>query len=360
MNLKNVWPLAVALVLGLAAAFMVTRGMARARAQKGTADGTASMVVLKSAVQPGKELTADDLSVVKVAPTAVPEGAFTDVGPLTGRVVKSDMVRGQPVLESMLAPTGAASGASVLVPAGKRAISLQVDEFSGVAGMLTRGCRVDLISVIPGPDAGATLSKTVVQNVEVLAVGRELVQAKTPADGSAPPANTAAATSVTLVVTPEQAEAIQLIVNNGRPWLVLRGTSDKGEVESDGVSVVELRGEGMPGAGMFGPVPVTSESSDPPAETVTPRPVTQFYPVGPQQDRTRRKVTVIRGTSQSEVYFDAAGEIAAGSDTGTSADPFSNPVAPKAGSNEPLGPPAPETDGPKETKEAKDGKGQSI
>jgi pilus assembly protein CpaB len=321
MNLKNVWPLAVAVVLGLVAAVMVQRTVARSRVQTGT-KSTATMVVVQGPIAAGHELTAEDLTVVSVPPGATPDGSFKELAELNGRVTKVEMVRGQPVLETLLAPTGTPSGAAVLVPGGMRAITLAIDEFSGVAGMLSRGCRVDLISVIPGENTGAAMSRTVVQNVQVLAVGN---QANAQAAGDAPKAPTAA-TSVTLLVTPEQAEAVQLVMHSGRPWLVLRGTSDKDVKESTGVTVVELRGEARDGRN--GTFPVLAPPSDP-AMTV-PQPVGRNTSgdVTPRR-HAHRRVTVIRGTAQNDTYFDdqgnptdASGLPAAGADP---ADPFRGP-----------------------------------
>jgi pilus assembly protein CpaB len=63
-------------------------------------------------------------------------------------VVENRTIKGQPVVAAILAPEGAAAGLQALVPRGMRAITIEVNEFSGVAGLLTPGCRVDVIATI--------------------------------------------------------------------------------------------------------------------------------------------------------------------------------------------------------------------
>src|SRR5207253_2663044 len=103
---------------------------------------TAKVVVAKSDIQPGKELSGADLTTAEMEADRVPAGAFRDPSALSGRVCESLMVKNQPVLEQMLAPIGSGSGLQALVPAGMRAITMEVNEFSGVAGLIAPGCRV--------------------------------------------------------------------------------------------------------------------------------------------------------------------------------------------------------------------------
>src|SRR4051812_42510317 len=110
-----------------------------------------------------------------------------------------------------------------------RAMTLQVDEFSGVAGMLVPGCHVDVIAAIQGAN-GEPVARTIVQNVKVQAVGQKLTVAPPAANEQKKEnANEPAAEptrSVTLLVTPEQAEGLELACSTGRPRLVLRSGRD--------------------------------------------------------------------------------------------------------------------------------------
>src|SRR5690606_7683879 len=95
------------------------------------------IVVARGDVEPGRELTADDLTLAQVQMDLVPESAFRELSGVVGRVSETHLVKGQSIVESMLAPQGSGSGLQALIPPGMRAISVEVNEFSGVAGLIT-------------------------------------------------------------------------------------------------------------------------------------------------------------------------------------------------------------------------------
>jgi pilus assembly protein CpaB len=89
-----------------------------------------------------------------------------------------------------------------------RAITIEVNEFSGVAGMIAPGCRVDVVATIQASNNEELSSHTIVQNVSVTAVGQRVTARPDPKDD--PQQQQQAFRSVTLLCTPEEAEAIQL------------------------------------------------------------------------------------------------------------------------------------------------------
>ena len=76
-----------------------------------------------------------------LATEKAPDGSFTNAAELTGRVTTMQLVKGQPVLKALLADAGANGGLQALVPPGMRAITIEVNEFQSVAGLLTPGSR---------------------------------------------------------------------------------------------------------------------------------------------------------------------------------------------------------------------------
>jgi Flp pilus assembly protein CpaB len=175
-----------------------------------------------------------------------------------------------------------------------RAITVEINEFSGLAGHLAAGCRVDVVSTIQG-EAGETLSRTIVQNVEVRAIGR-----RNPDNDGQPEQ----VKSVTLLVKPKEAEAIELAAATGRPRLVLRGSGDNSDATSIGITVAELRGRAQ------------QKKNDPwglPVELFTPRPTTPTTPstqpvaVSPVIEMLpppTRTIKVIRAGRESEVILE--------------------------------------------------------
>ena len=235
MNLKALIPLALAVVLGLAAAFAAKNMIA----QKNTAQTNTKLtqvVVAKANIPPGTELTEADVTTVKMEADVDPQAIFTNPDDVIKRVAAQPLYKGQPVVNSLLAPKGTGGGLQALVPEGMRAITIEVNVFLGVGGFVTPGSRVDVISSMPGDKGGEMVARTIVQNVRVTAVGSHL--AMNNEDNKEP------LRSVTLIATPKEAQAIELACATGRPRLVLRSSADqKVDTSIAGVSVSELRGQ---------------------------------------------------------------------------------------------------------------------
>jgi pilus assembly protein CpaB len=244
MKVKTWIPLVLAVVLGLAALKFTRDAMSRGGSGKADDSKFVATVTAAHDIAPGQQLTAADLTTAKVEAAAIPTGSFKSPADAIDRVTNTGLVKGQTVLESLLAPKGTAAGVQALIPAGMRAMTLHVDEWTGLGGLLMPGCRVDIIAVVRSADQKDQTSRTIVQNVEVRAIGR-LITGTTPAVDPNLPAGapTPAPTSVTLLVTPEQAEAIQLASVGGKPWLALRNTNDVKSFHSEGTSVADLRGD---------------------------------------------------------------------------------------------------------------------
>jgi Flp pilus assembly protein CpaB len=178
-----------------------------------------------------------------------------------------------------------------------RAVTVEVNESSGGAGLLVQGCRVDVVATLRKGDE--TVSRTIVENVKVAAVDGRLVKEKGAAQG---------VRTITLFVSPKNAEAIELASNNGRPRLVLRNAGDNTPTGSPGMTLAELIGGIQPAA--------TAPASDafaPPqqqGEEPTTRPA--VADAGFQNSFVRRPVQIIRGGAESTIYY----EVRAGSTQG--------------------------------------------
>ena len=232
---KFLVPLIVAIVLGLGAAATVYNMMTKGK----TVTAAPSSRPRRKWSSPSARYRAwanplwdEDLTAVAVEwEESDPSGIFATPDPrLSGRVAMMPIGENQPVLVNMLADQNAGAGLQALLSDGTRAITLQVDEVSGVGGLLLPGCRVDLLTSIHEGSSDSLLTRTLVQDVKVIAVGQTL---GTPAtDGGI-------ARSVTLVVSPTQAETIELASNVGRPRLVLRSGVDHTIFSDDGIRLSE-------------------------------------------------------------------------------------------------------------------------
>src|SRR5512139_3565898 len=149
-NTRAVAMLVIAVLLGAMAVTLAAQWLGR------QADiATNRVVVAARDIQLGSPLTPDMLTSVEWPSGSLPTGAINDPAELADRVVKTPLMRGEPVLESKLAPKGTKGGLSAVIAEGKRAITVKVNEVVGVAGFALPGNHVDIM-VNTNDDHGRT------------------------------------------------------------------------------------------------------------------------------------------------------------------------------------------------------------
>jgi pilus assembly protein CpaB len=229
-NLKALGLILAALVLGLAAAAYATGWVSR---QPGVASN--KVVVAAVDIEPGSKINAEMLSTLDWPSSAMPPGAFKDVKELQDRILKLGVLRGEPLLDRKLAPAGTLGGLSAVIAEGKRAMTVRVNDVVGVAGFALPGNYVDVMvnaQQDQGPNVqGKAISKTVLERVLVLAVAQEAGR-----DDTKPKVVSA----VTLELSPQDAEKLDLARSVGTLSLVLRNQVDKQPVATAGVTKGEL------------------------------------------------------------------------------------------------------------------------
>jgi pilus assembly protein CpaB len=294
MNVKAVVPLVVALGLGVVAAKMGKDMMAKGR--QGEQTKLVKLVVAKEDLSPGSTIKDTDVTVRDLPAASASPETFASPSDLVGRVVTGQVTKGQLVTSGLLARKGSLGGAQAMVPEGMRAVTLEVNEYSGVGGLLTPGSHVDVVQTIRGKsDDDGTVARTIVENLTVIAVGRKL-STLTNANGETEPAM---AKSVTLLATPEEAEAIDLATHVGNPRLVLRNGSDVSVGNSKGVTVAELSGHDADDQATKAAPPVVAQPVKPveTAKVDVKRPAAVTY----------REVEVIRGGASTSVRVNLGG-----------------------------------------------------
>ena len=306
LNWKTWAPAAGAVGLIIVAAKMV-RSPHQDAPQPTQAAQSVRVVVVKDAVTRGQELRDDQLSMSAIGGTEVPPNAFGDRKAVVGRIATVNLSPGQRITEEVLAPQGSPSGLPALVPAGMRAVSVDVNETSGIAGMLNPGCHVDVIATVSGKD-GVVITRTIVQNVLVQAVGQRLIaETAEPREAGKPSVVVQKKTSepyrsVTLITTPKEAEMLQLAATNARMTLALRGSGDEEVYDSEGSKLRELAG--LPPEEEQPQQPTVAVN--PPADSVVPTPSNQIPTTQPSPVANAipvRVVTVIQGGKVSTVQF---------------------------------------------------------
>lgn len=190
------------------------------------------VVVASNDLSLGTSLTSTDLQIREWPENIVSRGSFRDIPDVEGRVLQTDVAAGEAILESKLAPKGSSGGLSSLIPPGMRAISVAVNVVSGVSGFILPKTWVDVLATIaPSSEKNKTFTKTILENVQVLAIDQTYRK-----NGDDP----VTVQSVTLLVTPDEAEKLALAANEGKLQLTLRSTADSDLIETDGVLVSHL------------------------------------------------------------------------------------------------------------------------
>ena len=225
-NVKAIVVLALAMLAGLSAALYAAVWVS----DSGRV-ATAKVVVAAADIDPGSKLNPEMLTVVAWPAGSLPAGAYTDTRQLQDRVLRSSLSRGEAVLSRKLMPAGAQGGLSAVIAEGKRAMTVRVNDVVGVAGFALPGNYVDVM-VNAQQDRGkdqapVPVSMTVLDNVLVLAVAQEANRDET---------KPKVVSAVTLELSLEEAERLDLARSIGSLSLVLRNQLDKRRAVTTGVS----------------------------------------------------------------------------------------------------------------------------
>lgn len=194
------------------------------------------IVVAGADINLGTRLTPDLIRLADWPADSVPAGAFTNIQELDTRVTRVALQRGEPVSGAKLALPGASGGLSAVVAEGKRAMTVRVNDVVGVAGFALPGNYVDILVSTQdnsvkqdnrADNRDQSISKLVLERILVLAIAQESGQSDT---------KPKVVNAVTLEVTPEQAEKLDLARSVGQLSLVLRNQVDLKPTETSGAT----------------------------------------------------------------------------------------------------------------------------
>lgn len=286
MNQRLLSVLAFAFIVSAGASFLLYRLLSGRMTSQGPAKA-ATLIVAARPLALGTLIREGDLR-SSAWTGAVPEGVIRKREEIIGRGVISPILGNEPFVESRLAPQGGGAGLAALIPQGMRAVAIRVNEIVGVAGFVVPGMRVDVL-VSGNPPGGAALggvTRTILQNVQVLSAGQNFQK-----DTEGKPVTVQV---VNLLVTPEQAEMLSLASTQTSIQLVLRNPLDTQISKTSGSAVAQL---------FHGDIAFPKETKPgPPAQGRPPRrptspPASLTAPANP------RVVEVILGTKRAETRF---------------------------------------------------------
>lgn len=231
-NTRALIMMAVAVVLAFGAVIVAARWISSQ-----ASGATNKVAVALVDISLGSRLSPEMVRMVDWPSGAMPPGAFTDAKLVDTRVARTSIQRGEPVMEGKLAPPGTTGGLSAVVADGKRAMTVRVNDVVGVAGFALPGNFVDIL--VNTQEEGAknnsnkdqTISKIVLERILVLAIAQESSRDET---------KPKVVNAVTLELTPDQAEKLDLARSVGTLSLVLRNQIDPKPVNTGGATKTTL------------------------------------------------------------------------------------------------------------------------
>ena len=276
----------VSLIVGALAVWMAARWVGEQ-----ANENTVKVVVATVSIDAGAPLQPNMLGWANWPKNAVPQGAFLDLKKPLGRVSNTQIYTGEPLLEAKLAPEGTSGGLSATIAPHKRAISLQVNEIVGVAGYIRPGSLVDVM-VNSREGNFKPVSKIILEKILVLAAAQDDKRDQT---------KPKVVGTVTLEVTPEQAEKIDLARNIGTLSLVLRNPLDASASATTGAYREDVFRGGQAQANELSTSTLPSPTGEAPV-----RPVVRKTPRAPSAAQpATTSVEVIRGIQKATVFEEA-------------------------------------------------------
>jgi Flp pilus assembly protein CpaB len=278
----------LAVVLALLSAVLVYATLSRAGGESGSGAGEVqTVVVAKEAIPARSEITSSMVALRQVAINARADQALSSTDDVVGRVTRYPVAANEQILTSkIVSPELPLEGdaLSYIIPEGMRAVSISTNQVLSAGGLILPGDYVDILGVFnvevsteapTSPEQSAyyfsmiggekeTLESfyvwTILQNVEVVAVAQTIVDVVPVVgeeDGEAVSAETQRtrntedeplpdAVTITMLVTPEQAELLFLAELNGTLRAVVRGFGDSEEQDIRPVTELELLPSDLP------------------------------------------------------------------------------------------------------------------
>jgi pilus assembly protein CpaB len=246
MKSKALPHIILAVVLALTAGFLTIRwlGGQRRGGEPQPVKAVAKKVDVVVAARPipkGARLDASMVRLTAFETDLVPVAAERSLAEVEGRVTARDVSQGDPITPDKLLPKGmTAAGLPNVVETGKRAVTVKGSKIMGAGGLITPGSRVDVVATfsVTGKGGENRVGKMLMQDIPVLTTGTEM-ETRIGKDGKEELANT---DLYTLMVTPEQAEALVLATDHGNLHFALRRTGDDAPGTTSGASFGSLAG----------------------------------------------------------------------------------------------------------------------
>jgi pilus assembly protein CpaB len=273
--------LSIAVIVGFMLSSFVYRVFKQATAPR-PPDTTDHIVVAASNLQLGTRLDGGNLKLISWPSGKPMAGMLTRLEEAENRALITPVAENEPILEAKLASTRSGAGLPATIPEGMRALSVSVNEVVGVAGFVIPGTMVDVLVTGNLPGGSTNVTRTILENVRVLAAGQKIEQDRDGKPQTVP--------VITLLVSPDDAAKLTMAANQGKLQLALRNTVDTKVVAPSPVLQATLFGGSAP--------------PPPPKHTGPGKP--------PQPPPSPYVIEVISGSKRENKSFPASADAATG------------------------------------------------
>lgn len=238
MRAKNMMLFVIAVGCGLVASIGVSQYMERASGAAKNEVETKKILVAVKEINIGDKLDGQNVKLEVWPKDRVPDGTITDLEKLADKFPRTRLYAGEPIMTAKLMDAKGRGSESITIPKGYRVVSVPVTVDTAVSGLLQPGDRVDLLVFFrKNSEIPETGTRTLLRDVNVFGVDGA-TDRSIDADGQARNLRT-----VSLLVTPKQAETVMLGKELGTLFLSLRRPDDPTEHISDGETVKSLLGQ---------------------------------------------------------------------------------------------------------------------
>lgn len=227
--------LVFAVFLGLLASFGIWQYLSQTQEKVKRLTVTRAVVVAARQIPAGTKLSERDLSIKQLPTQVVPKDYPSSVEAIKQRIAKTTIQPQEVITESRLIEQGAKAGLPFVIPPGQRAITIRVNEISGIGGFINPGDHVDIVSVLKGNEEKA-FSKTILQNVLVIAAGDKIYDPNNITESQPK-----VVSQITVALHPKDAEKLALAAQSDL-HLVLRPNGEGSSSVTSGVSLEDVYG----------------------------------------------------------------------------------------------------------------------
>ena len=297
MSIRTIFVVFLALLSGVGVAVGVMQSSRPTITTEPTTE-TEPVLVAVANVERGRAVTEADIAVRDWPKGLAPADTLRSVEAAKGRAALGRILVGEVVREVKLAEQGRGLGLEPVIPEGMRAVSVTASRINtNVAGFVLPGSKVDVLLNLKASgrddNTGGGSTTTLLQAVEVLAVDQ---QQDAPESHQFDPR---ALASVTLLVTPEQANVLDLAQNMGTLSFALRNASDVENAEVTAATLAQIRRLAMPPQSQdSSPTPILDGDKPPTAEMLG-----MLTGREPAQQQQSKAIETFRGTQRGRVML---------------------------------------------------------